>query len=168
MGAQDMRVASVRDVVEALAKNGLLAPAEQARCAASAAALDVPLAGCSFDSRAVHPGELFFCKGARFKPDYLVRALKAGAACYLADATLAPALATVAGADAVPSIFVTSIRCAMAVVSPTASLPWWALRAPRARRRRRICCVRYWKTRGARRASWVPSCAMTASGRRKR
>lgn len=118
MGAQDMRVASVRDVVEALAKNGLLAPAEQARCAASAAALDVPLAGCSFDSRAVHPGELFFCKGARFKPDYLVRALEAGAACYLADATLAPALATVAGADAVPSIFVTSIRCAMAVVSP--------------------------------------------------
>ena len=34
--------------------------------------------GCSFDSRAVSAGDVFFCKGAAFRPAFLSMALDAG------------------------------------------------------------------------------------------
>ena len=39
----------------------------------------------TYDSRAVSPGALFICKGLGFKPEYLQKALEAGAACYVAE-----------------------------------------------------------------------------------
>lgn len=78
----------------------------------------IPVTGADCDSRMVEPGHLFICKGAAFKPDYLVAALKAGAVGYLCDEHLAPHLAAVA--PHTPVLVTTNIRSAMALVSAEA------------------------------------------------
>lgn len=62
------------------------------------------------DSRAVTPGSLFFCKGARFKKEYLLSAMEKGAAAYVSE--------TDYGVD-IPCILVPDIRKAMADYSKT-------------------------------------------------
>ncbi|MDO4595631.1 MAG: UDP-N-acetylmuramyl-tripeptide synthetase [Coriobacteriaceae bacterium] len=46
---------------------------------------DLPISFVSYDSRQVHPGTLFICKGAAFKEDYLVQAQGLGAVAYVAE-----------------------------------------------------------------------------------
>ena len=46
---------------------------------------DVDILGVSNDSRHVHVGDLFICKGYGFKPEYLLMAQCAGAVCYMAE-----------------------------------------------------------------------------------
>lgn len=78
----------------------------------------VYVTGADCDSRMVEPGHLFICKGAAFKPDFLISALAAGAVGYLCDESLAATLATVA--PHTPALVVTDIRSAMALVSAEA------------------------------------------------
>ncbi len=79
---------------------------------------DVAVSGADCDSRVVEPGHLFVCKGASFKPAFLVSALEAGAIGYLCDESFAPQLA--AAAPNTPSILTCDIRRAMALVSAEA------------------------------------------------
>lgn len=65
-----------------------------------------PLAELTYDSRAVVPGTLFACKGAAFKPSYLMQAVQAGAVAYMAERPYAEA--------PVPGIVVKDIRRTMA------------------------------------------------------
>lgn len=75
------------------------------------------LTGIACDSRAVRPGNLFVCKGAAFKADYLVSAIKAGAVAYLCDEAPAPALEA---ATEVPALITSNVRRAMALLAPGA------------------------------------------------
>lgn len=74
---------------------------------------DPVLTGADSDSRHVRPGHIFVCKGAAFKPDYLVSAIDQGAVAYLANEEHADELARVAGQ--VPALIATDIRRAMAL-----------------------------------------------------
>ena len=47
---------------------------------------DVAVSGASCDSRSVRPGDLFVCKGAAFRPEFLAGAVASGASAYLCDA----------------------------------------------------------------------------------
>lgn len=106
---------TVADAVEALAGAGLLDHVEGPE---GTDALKVPVTGCSFDSREVGPGALFFAKGTHFEPSFLDGALAAGASCFVADASLAGALGARPGAGRVPGIYVTDVRRAMSVLPP--------------------------------------------------
>lgn len=59
------------------------------------------------DSRSVLPGDVFICKGAAFRPEYLIQAQQRGAAAYVSEA--APFWEA-----EIPGILVTDIRKAMA------------------------------------------------------
>jgi UDP-N-acetylmuramyl tripeptide synthase len=61
--------------------------------------------GCN--SREAGAGQLFFCKGVRFKPEYLADALGRGACAYVAQSPLS---------EEVPYLLVSDIRKAM----------WWS------------------------------------------
>lgn len=61
----------------------------------------------TYDSRAVAPGALFVCKGLNFKPEYLQKALEAGAACYVAEQTYD---------NAAPALLVSDVRRALSVL----------------------------------------------------
>ena len=78
----------------------------------------LPIAGADCDSRVVSDGHLFICKGAAFRPAYLVSALEAGAVAYLCDSTHAAELTSIA--PDVPALVTSDIRTAMAVVSAEA------------------------------------------------
>lgn len=78
----------------------------------------VAVAGAACDSRQVTPGNIFVCKGAAFRPEFLSAALEAGAAAYLCTPDAAPGLAAVA--PDVPRILCADIRPAMAWVSKAA------------------------------------------------
>ncbi len=60
--------------------------------------------GVTYDSRAVRSGFIFICKGAAFKKEYLLSAVKLGAVCYISEADY--------GVD-IPHIIVSDIREAM-------------------------------------------------------
>lgn len=62
----------------------------------------------TYDSRAVAPGALFVCKGLNFKPEYLQKALEAGAACYVAEQTYD---------NAAPALLVSDVRRALSVLA---------------------------------------------------
>ena len=88
----------------------------------------VAVGGAACDSRCVRPGDVFFCKGAAFRPAYLRGALDAGAVAYACAPGGARELAEVAPAGT-PSMVVSDMRAAMALVSaeafghPDRSLP---------------------------------------------
>ena len=75
----------------------------------------VDLCGADCDSRVVEPNHLFICKGAAFKPDFLISALDAGAVAYLAEEDRATEL--MSAAPGVPALFTDDIRYAMAAAS---------------------------------------------------
>ena len=62
----------------------------------------------TYDSRAVTPGALFVCKGLNFKPEYLQKALEAGAACYVAEQPYD---------NAAPALLVSDVRRALSVLA---------------------------------------------------
>ena len=78
----------------------------------------VPIAGADCDSRVVSAGHLFICKGAAFKPAYLLSALQAGAVAYLCDTQHEAELTAIA--PDVPALVTSDIRSAMAIVSAEA------------------------------------------------
>ena len=82
------------------------------------AADGVAVTGTSCDSRTVRPGDLFVCKGAAFKPEFLAGALEKGAVAYLCDEAHADALAEVA--PDTPALVTDDLRRAMAVASAAA------------------------------------------------
>lgn len=69
---------------------------------------DDEISSLSYDSRNNRPGSLFFCKGNRFKVEYMNQAIVNGAAYYLSET---------AYDVAIPGIIVSDIRRAMAIVS---------------------------------------------------
>ncbi|MEA4932054.1 MAG: Mur ligase family protein, partial [Lawsonibacter sp.] len=74
----DQSVHSLGDYVNLLEKEGLLAaPVPSGLTREAAVAL------VSYDSREVVPGTLFLCKGAHFKPEFLISAKEKGAMAYL-------------------------------------------------------------------------------------
>lgn len=69
---------------------------------------EAPFADLTFDSRAVVPGALFVCKGAAFREEYLLDAVRRGARAYVGEA---------AHACGVPGVVVGDVRRAMAVLA---------------------------------------------------
>lgn len=99
-----------KDMIDLLESEGLLVRAASADPA-------MPITGAACDSRAVRPGNAFFCKGRAFKSAFLASAIDAGACCYLCEEELA---STLEQDTAAPAIIVSDIRSAMASVSPLA------------------------------------------------
>ena len=100
-------------IVELLRAEGLLVRAEHVD-----PGQQVPVSGADCDSRVAAEGHVFVCKGAAFKPAYLVSAVNAGAVAYLCDQFLAPSLEE--ACPATPALVVNDIRRAMAIVSSEA------------------------------------------------
>ena len=98
------------DVAAALAAHGVLAAVDGDR--------SLPIRGAACDSRSVEPGNLFVCKGAAFRPEFLVSALDTGAVAYLCDEAHAAELAAVA--SGVPRLVARDLRPAMAYASAVA------------------------------------------------
>lgn len=105
--------ATLSSLAQLLADEGLLVRASHC----DGAAADTSVTGADCDSRFAAPGHLFIAKGAAFKEQYLLAALKAGTVGYLCDEARAEALA--AATDA-PALVVSDVRHAMGVVSPVA------------------------------------------------
>ena len=76
------------------------------------------VSGADCDSRVAAPGHIFVCKGAAFRPAYLVSAVEAGAVAYLCDESLASQLAE--ACPQVPALVARDLRRAMALVSSEA------------------------------------------------
>ncbi len=74
--------------------------------------------GCSFDSRAVSAGDVFFCKGAAFKPAFLSMALDAGAVAFVCEESLVESLEPLAQESGAAMLVVDSVRTAMALLPP--------------------------------------------------
>lgn len=83
-----------------------------------APATDLAVGGAACDSRCVRAGDVFFCKGAAFRPAYLAGALEAGAVAYVCEPGAADGLSQVAAGA--PAVVVSDMRVAMAVVSAEA------------------------------------------------
>ncbi|MCI1318332.1 MAG: UDP-N-acetylmuramyl-tripeptide synthetase [Atopobiaceae bacterium] len=71
--------------------------------------------GAAHDSRAVLPGNVFICKGERFRPAFLAKAAEMGASAYVCEAGAAPELAQ--AAPGLPALVVSDVRDAMPVVA---------------------------------------------------
>ena len=69
----------------------------------------VSFTGISNNSRETKPGDLFICKGFRFRPEYLVMAAQNGAVCYLCEEEIP-------GTD-LPYIRVSDVRKAQSVLA---------------------------------------------------
>ncbi|GHU34241.1 UDP-N-acetylmuramoyl-L-alanyl-D-glutamate--L-lysine ligase [Clostridia bacterium] len=92
---------SLSDILNVLTKHGLIKYTTP----------DLPerVEYISHDSRDIESGTLFFCKGAHFDPLYLVKAVEAGAVCYMSETEY----------DAVcPHVIVTDIRKAISLIAP--------------------------------------------------
>ena len=76
---------------------------------------DLDISGCACDSRCVKKDNIFICKGANFKPQYLIDAVELGANCYLCDESIYSTLS--AQLPNLPYIIVSNIRTSMAIVS---------------------------------------------------
>ena len=74
--------------------------------------------GCSFDSRAVSAGDVFFCKGAAFKPAFLRMALDAGAVAFVCEESLVESLEPLVQESGAAMLVVDSVRTAMALLPP--------------------------------------------------
>ena len=77
----------------------------------AADALPLPLSSIGYDSRSVEQGQLFICKGAAFREEYLDQAIARGAAAYVGETDF--------GKD-VPCLRVSDIRAAMGLISDLA------------------------------------------------
>ncbi|MBQ6524583.1 MAG: UDP-N-acetylmuramoyl-L-alanyl-D-glutamate--2,6-diaminopimelate ligase [Atopobiaceae bacterium] len=77
-----------------------------------------PISGADCDSRVAAQNHLFVCKGAAFKPAYLLSAVEKGAVACLCDANLAPALRE--ACPQLPMLVATDLRRAMALASAEA------------------------------------------------
>lgn len=75
----------------------------------------IAVSGVDCDSRVASPGHVFVCKGAAFKPAYLLSAIEKGAVAYLCDEKLAPTLAE--ACPDVPALVANDLRRAMAIAS---------------------------------------------------
>ena len=106
---------TVADVVELLGGLGLLVGTPPAALGTDGGAV---VTGCSFDSRDVRPGHLFFAKGAHFEDRYLELAVEAGAVCCVAEKELAGHLAQLGSVANLPVIAVGDVRMAMAALPP--------------------------------------------------
>lgn len=110
-------------LAEVLTAGSLEARVEPAASSEPAAApqlktCGVAVAGMSIDSRTVQPENLFVCKGAAFRPEFLSMAVERGASAYLCqdDPGLLERLAQ--AAPETPRIVVSDVRRAMALVAP--------------------------------------------------
>ncbi len=74
--------------------------------------------GAACDSRDVRAGNIFCCKGVAFRPEFLSKALEAGATCYLCDEEHAAELAETA--PGTPALVSSNVRRAMGLVSAEA------------------------------------------------
>lgn len=74
--------------------------------------------GCSFDSRTVSAGDVFFCKGTAFKPAFLSMALDAGAVAFVCEESLVESLEPLAQESGAAMLVVDSVRTAMALLPP--------------------------------------------------
>lgn len=81
-------------------------------------AVNAPVTGAACDSRCVREGNVFFCKGAAFRPAFLESAAMAGAAGYICEPERADELA--AAVPGLPAIVTDDMRRAMALVSAEA------------------------------------------------
>lgn len=79
------------------------------------------VAGMAIDSRAVAAGNVFVCKGASFRPAFLVGAIEAGAVAYMCEG-VGPELGVpselLAASPLTPALVVSNVRRAMAIVAP--------------------------------------------------
>ncbi|MBR3234902.1 MAG: UDP-N-acetylmuramoyl-L-alanyl-D-glutamate--2,6-diaminopimelate ligase [Atopobiaceae bacterium] len=101
------------DLVELLDEQGLLAHHTPLGEAAN-----TPVTGADCDSRVAAQGHVFVCKGAAFKPAYLLSAVEKGAIAYLCDEALSADLAQ--ACPQVPALVATNLRKAMAKLSAEA------------------------------------------------
>ena len=69
----------------------------------------------SYDSRKVSDGTLFFCKGLRFNPEYLVSAIKNGATAAISELVYVDQLDQ--DAQSTPQVIVTNVQKAMALIA---------------------------------------------------
>ena len=99
---------TLQSLVALLANEGLLASTEHVDSQNA-----IPLSGCDCDSRVVAPGHLFVCKGAAFKPAYLLSAVEKGAVACLCDEKLAPTLRE--ACPQLPMLVASDLRRAMAI-----------------------------------------------------
>ncbi len=111
--------------------------------------------GCSFDSRAVSAGDVFFCKGAAFKTRVLSMALDAGAVAFVCEESLVESLEPLAKESGAAMLVVDSVRTAMALLPPevydrpTTTSRSWASPVPRERPRPLLCSSRLSKRRAS-------------------
>lgn len=80
--------------------------------------LSASVSGCSFDSRSVASGDVFFCKGAAFRPAFLEMALEAGAAAVVCDEAGSAELVPLAHEAGAAALVVARMRTAMALIPP--------------------------------------------------
>ena len=104
---------TLQSLAALLADEGLLASTEHVDSQNA-----IPLSGCDCDSRVVAPGHLFVCKGAAFKPAYLLSAVEKGAVACLCDEKLAPTLRE--ACPQLPMLVASDLRRAMAIASAEA------------------------------------------------
>ncbi len=109
-----MDTTNLSGIVSLLGEKGLLAAAHNIDDELGL----VAVTGCDCDSRVVKPGHIFVCKGAAFKPAYLLSALEKGAVAYLCDEASYQGLSE--AAPGVAAIVATDLRRAMAHVSAEA------------------------------------------------
>ena len=89
------------EVLRLLEENGIA-------CSAEDGFAESVFSSLAFHSDGAVPGTLFFCKGERFRPDYLSAAVKRGAAGYLSENRM----------DAeIPGLTVSNVKAAMGLVS---------------------------------------------------
>ena len=104
------RTVVISDIVNALEKAKLLVSADLGACS------DKDISGITFNSREVKEGFLFVVKGVAFKEQYLDDAIKAGAACFVREASNGIGLEQ--DRNGCPGIYVSDVRKAMAVIAP--------------------------------------------------
>ena len=108
-----MNTTTFTELANLLAQHKLLVQATP-----SSPTTPLPIFGTACDSRAVRKGNLFICKGAAFKQQFLQAALTAGAVAYACTAEKYPELAALA--PHTPALVVSDIRRAMAYLSAAA------------------------------------------------
>ena len=104
---------TLQSLAALLEGEGLLASTEHIDSHAA-----TPISGVDCDSRVAAQNHLFVCKGAAFKPAYLLSAVEKGVVACLCDANLAPALRE--ACPQLPMLVATDLRRAMALASAEA------------------------------------------------
>ena len=102
------KLKSAAEYASALEKAGLLkefkAPGDSGVCL---------ITGVTYNSKAVEKGNLFVCKGAHFKEEYLKEAIKRGASCYVSETSYG------LDSDTCAEILTSDIRTAMPILAET-------------------------------------------------